>query len=497
MKDLLKYLLVCLVSIFSLNSCREDGDWGNNNEGIFGFTIERDTDYIEKAVGEINQLKFNIKTKYDFASVPMKIKYTTSLDGVLKLDGKILEANKEYVLASAENILEYVGNEAGSHQLKISVKNDKGNSAVEEYDLKYGVSDFVHTFTGGNGTIYQNEEELYVMKIASSNKNTNKDYQIKFNSYAGNIKLDEMKVEINKWYDIINIDRFIVSLKNSKYGQSKLTYTIKNKTVSRDYEIQQTITKKEIQISDISINFEDIVIGNSLQISGIIKKMPITNNTQVEYKTWISTSSNGDLSGISTTNNIYMPYDLGVNNVFDLKFKTIKEGKYKYNIQFRDENGNETEVKSFDINVEDKLKFVYEPTFKVHIEELFIRGALSSYFFREYIRDLHLKSNGDGRIMKVEYKLSFVRTQVDTKIKDTVSFTFEDTYPQGITEIHFPSQRVAVSSNHDIDWVLTVPSSRAGLKFDNGQFEIKVTMNDGKIHKKVVSTPIEVKQKFS
>ena len=42
-------IILSLFSILLCNACREDGDWGNDNEGQFGFTIERDNNFIEQS----------------------------------------------------------------------------------------------------------------------------------------------------------------------------------------------------------------------------------------------------------------------------------------------------------------------------------------------------------------------------------------------------------------------------------------------------------------
>ena len=54
-------LLIAFISLSFFNSCRDDGDWENgNNTGQFGFTIERDNNFIERGIGETNNLKFDI-----------------------------------------------------------------------------------------------------------------------------------------------------------------------------------------------------------------------------------------------------------------------------------------------------------------------------------------------------------------------------------------------------------------------------------------------------
>lgn len=110
----------CFFSLtLTLNSCEDDGDWDDITGGQFGFTIERDDYFIEKSVGEANQMKYNVVTNYDFATVPMKIKYTSSLNGTLKLGAVNLQPNTEYTLTNKENILTYVGNVAGTHDVKL------------------------------------------------------------------------------------------------------------------------------------------------------------------------------------------------------------------------------------------------------------------------------------------------------------------------------------------------------------------------------------------
>ena len=65
----MKNIFVLFIALFSLtlfNSCRDDGDeWKEN--GQFAFTIERDNNFIEKAVGEVNSFKFNVNPTYNYS----------------------------------------------------------------------------------------------------------------------------------------------------------------------------------------------------------------------------------------------------------------------------------------------------------------------------------------------------------------------------------------------------------------------------------------------
>lgn len=349
MKNIFFILLTCF-SIFSLNSCREDGEWGNENGGQFGFTIERDATFIEKAVGETNQLKFNIKPSYDFASIKTSFKFTTNLNGTLKLNGETLVVNQEYTFESKDNIFEYVGNVVGSHNLKISVKNEKGASKEEEFELKYTLSEFSHTFTGGTTPIYQSEETSYLMKIIPSSGQPNTGYKIKFDSYDGQIKLNGVAVTLGTTYDITNIDSFTTSLKTNVAGIKTLKYSISNSTLSKEYSLQQEVLPHTIVLSGFSISKTTAGLDENLIINGIVTKTPASSNN-IQYKTWISQGTNGQINGIENTNNIYKPFVLSSNHLFNLAVKTKEVGDYVYNVQFKDEFGNESEVITFNISV--------------------------------------------------------------------------------------------------------------------------------------------------
>lgn len=348
-------LIIALCSLsFIINSCREDGDeWADG--GQFSYTIERDQNFIEKSVGESNQFTFNVKPSYDYSAIPMTFKFTTSLNGVLKLNGQNLTANQEYPLTNQENIFEYVGNVTGSHEVKIITKNSKNVSKEEMFTFPYGTSEFAHTFTGGTGTIYQADPTNYSMKITPNAGQPTTGYQIRFNSYTGEIKLNGVAVTTGQFYPLPNIDNFNVILSTNQVGQGALTYSIKNATVTKDYEIQQTITKREILVESMNISGTTVFPNTAMSLIGVVKKSPITPNTSVQYKTWISSASNNNMAGIQNTNNVYTPYALGANGSFTNNFNAVDVGTYTYNIQFKDEFGNESEIKSYTVKVENAL----------------------------------------------------------------------------------------------------------------------------------------------
>ena len=402
------FIFLSFICALSLNSCREDGDWGNDNGGQFGFTIERDATFIEKAVGESNQLKFNIKPSFDFASIKTSFKFTTNLNGTLKLNGQTLVANQEYNFTSKENIFEYVGNVAGNHELKISVKNEKGASKEEDFTLPYSISEFTHTYTGGTGDINQGDEVQYLMKVVAGSGQPSTGYAIKFNSYSGEVKYNGVPVTLGTWYNIVNLDSFTTSLKTNTAGQGKLNYSIKNSTITKEYEIQQNVIARKITIESMNFSPADISINTQIALSGIIVKSPANPNTTIQYKTWISAASNSNMNGIQSTNNTYTNYALGTNGGFLINVTALAAGTYTYNVQAKDEFGNESAVKSFDIIVTQPIYFDSNVTQQGNIT-IQISPPVGGWkvFQQNFSRKFKLIAGGSAKITAVQYELNY------------------------------------------------------------------------------------------
>lgn len=407
MKNLF-YLIIAFFSLtFTLNSCAEDGDWDDMSGGQFGFKIERDDYFIEKSVGEANQLKFNVVSNYDFASVPMKIKFTSSLNGTLQLGAVNLQPNTEYTLTNKDNFLTYVGNVAGTHEVKITATNEKGVSKEEVFSLKYGVSEFTHTYTGGTADIYQGDETPYLMKIVPSSGQPTTGYEIKFNSYNGNIKLNGVAVQTGQFYPLPSIDNFTVILSTNQVGQGALDYTIKNATVQSNYNIQQTIIARKIVIESMNINALNVLPNSQMSLIGVIKKTPVTTNTTIKYKTWISASSNNNTNGIQNTNNAYTPFALGANGAFSINFNASQTGNYTYNIQVQDEYGNESDVKSFNVVVAPEVTFVGALAMEVDYRYTIQAFADIKTYLKGFKRSFKAVAGGNTTIVKIEYNLTF------------------------------------------------------------------------------------------
>ena len=393
-------LLMAFISLNFINSCREDGDWEKANES-FSYTVERDKNFIEKGVGEANQLTFNINPNYNFSKIETSFKFVTSLNGVLKLNGQVLTANQEYTFENEKNVFEYTGNVSGTHDLTISTKNSKGYSVEEKFALPYGVSEFTHTFNGGTAPIYQGDETQYLMKVVAGAGQPNTGYQIKFNSYSGTIKFNGVPANVDTWYPINNIDSFTTSLTTNTGGQGKLTYSIKNSTVSKDYEIQQTILPRTIVIESLNISALNVLPNTQMSLIGVIKKSPVTTNTTIQYKTWISSASNNNVAGIQTTNNAYTPYALGSNGNLQLSFNALEVGNYTLNFQAKDEFGNESEVKSFNITVEPQIQFIGGGGGEIGIR------LNNQIYFKTFKRTFKVQSGGSSVITAIKYTVDF------------------------------------------------------------------------------------------
>lgn len=402
------YIIIAFFSLsFMIQSCSEDGEWDNVNGGQFGFTIERDSYFIEKSVGEANQLKFNVIPNYDFSSIPMKVKFTSSLNGVMTLNGQNLQQNVEYNLSNKENIFKYVGNVQGSHQISIIATNDKGFSKEEKFTLEYGISEFTHTFTGGTADIYQGDETPYLMKIVPNSGQPSTGFEIKFNSYSGNIKLNGVAVQAGQFYPLPNIDNFTVALITNQIGQGALDYTIKNATVSKNYNIQQTVIARKIVIESMNINALNVLPSSQMSMIGVIKKTPITGNTTIKYKTWISASSNNNINGIQTTNNVYTSYALGANGAFNINFNAIEQGSYTLNIQVQDEYGNESAAQTFNVVVAPEISFVGALAMKIDFRYTTNGFGDVRTYLKEFNRSFKAVAGGNSTITKIEYQISF------------------------------------------------------------------------------------------
>lgn len=380
-------LLVLLGLVFLLPSCNKDGDWSNtNNEDIYGFAIERDVEFAEKALKEVTHIMFNIKANYDFDKIPMKFKvFYKSGAGTLTLNGVVIENNSTYKLKKKDNIFEYVGTKEGKNSFVITVTNDKNVSKEEEFNINYAITDFSVESkpVNPNQTVWQGDEYSYMVKIEPSNPNkpTN-DYQIMFDVYDGNIKIEGREVEKRVWHRITgDIGNIGVTMSTNTHGNAILRFKIKNNTTERDgFNITQKIEQRIIEVKNLSISDTSFVINSrDHKIWGNIIKTP-QNNNKIFYKTWLKAPA-GYTGGIDVVKE-YQEYALADNGDFNIKFNITDKatiGTYSFLIQFKDEYDNESVVKEFQFKITGgNLVWIQEPTMFVRFER-WEAGAFKQY----------------------------------------------------------------------------------------------------------------------
>lgn len=354
-------LFALLGLVFPLPSCDKDGDWSNaKNEDIYGFAIERDVEFAEKALKEVTPIMFNVKANYDFDKIPMKFKVLyMSGAGTLTLNGVVIENNSTYKLKKKDNTFEYVGTKEGKNSFVITATNDKNVSKEEEFNINYAVTDFSVESkpVNQNQTIWQGDEYSYNIKIEprNSSKPAN-DYHIMFEVYDGDIKLESRNVQKGVWYKITgDIGNIGVTMKTNTSGNAILRFKIKNNTTERDgFSITQKIEQRRVEFKNLSISDTSFVKGSDkdYKIWGNIIKTPKTNNNRIFYKAWLNAPA--DYTGGIDEVKEYQEYALTENGGFNMNFNVTNKatiGTYSFFIQFKDEYGNESEVKTFDFKV--------------------------------------------------------------------------------------------------------------------------------------------------
>lgn len=416
-KSLLVMLLIVLVT-----SCSKDKEISKLQ---WDFKVESKQDsIITKDKGETTFLTYIIKRDYEKgAQVFYRLKSSHKLSEFLSNDGNntTLEKDKTYPLNSDTLKIKYTGNEEGNHLVSVIFTNDKGKIVSKGASITYKSNNFNASIrkVTVQDVIYQGDEIDYEMVIQPTNEISD-NYKIIFNSYPGQIYLyDEDAIEIGKEYEIRNIKKTIFRLQTAIAGENTLTYTIKNNTTSHNFEYKQNVSNRGITIDNLYFTQDNVIINTDFTLVGIVKNNPQHLNA-FHYKTWIS---NVNERGIETTNNAYTNGTMQfTNGNVNLKFKALKVGDYKFNIQFKDLFGNESEVKTFDLKVNPELHFVNTPTF--NIKRTFLStpwNQWNSSFHGIEIRDINFEVTEPLVKMKIYYKIS-LRISNDTysEIQDLI-----------------------------------------------------------------------------
>ena len=190
---------------------------------------------------------------------------------------------------------------------------------------------------------------------------------------------------------------------------------------------------RTIVIESLNISALNVLPNTQMSLIGVIKKSPVTTNTTIQYKTWISSASNNNVAGIQTTNNAYTPYALGSNGNLQLSFNALEVGNYTLNFQAKDEFGNESEVKSFNIVVEKSVQFVGALTGKVNFGYKIIGSSIKGYLLN-FDRTFRAQTGGTNSINKVIYTVKF------THINQNFTYNFDETFTGAPKFVEFQAQ---------------------------------------------------------
>jgi lipoprotein len=364
MKKLLLFAVIAIVA-FSLGivGCSKDKE---QDPIQWKFNVTAKTEKIETGLGtnDIVPLEFLVNKEYESgATITYSIISDKTNFNLTDREGNELAQNRKYELVGTSLKINYKGLEQGLHTIKVIFENDKKVSITKIITLNFVNYDFEYKITTAKkGEIYQAEEVLYNLEISNKNINAG-DYEIKFTSYddadpnleKSVITFNSQKVEINKWYKISNLSNSEITIKSFYSGEKNLSYSIKNKNIVRNLILQQTVNKRGIVVTTSDVSKTNISkIGEQFKLKALLNKTPNKLSNKIYYKTWITISPEAPDEGITTTNNEYKEYSLTDEGYFEILLEAKKGGIYKYNIQFKDEWGNESLTTTKNITVDNK-----------------------------------------------------------------------------------------------------------------------------------------------
>ena len=374
MKKTIFLIAMALIAIVAIR-CKEEAEIP-----ALKFEINASTDetLTERGVNDNAVINFEFKADYDYATAPLSFKIDYDKQGILKLGNEELTKDTTYNLDKPELSLSYVGKEEGKHTIKVYFFNDKGIHILKEIEIPYAKYNFAVAVTGDE-TVYQGETKEYKLTITPENATVKDNYKIKFISYDENdpalqksyVAFNGIKIDYNKAYEIADITKEQkINLKSFHSGAKKLIYIIINSSSEKQEKISQEVKAAEIAVKDLNFNkLTTNTLDDNLQLRGFITKVPALSNKTIFYRTWIVDVPNEQKEGVENTDNTYKDFTLPNNNEFVINVKVKKYGTYKYMLQFKDEFGNETEPRSFEIKAIDK-NFEIEQKVNTNLENV-------------------------------------------------------------------------------------------------------------------------------
>lgn len=281
---------------------------------------------------------------------------------------------------------------------------------------------------------------------------TEEEYQIQFLSFDSSdmylekskIRFNNADIQLNKWYPANKNTINKIILSPFHFGNKKLKYQIKNSLYTKDKELDLNVKKTVISIQNLSIRYHKegvVYINEPFSIGGKIEKT-FPDNKKMEYKTWVS---QGDVNKINSVTNSYREIDFsGRDNVFSSNFSISEVGHYILNIQFKDEFGNESEIRTFPINAVSKLEIEEaEANYIINVSfNKYCDGEETDrcQYYIEGQRDFHLKikaKSGTGNLLnKAEVNFNgfdFSGFNIIPKTEKTENISLKDSIDKKIT----------------------------------------------------------------
>ena len=297
------------------------------------------------------------------------------------------------------------GTESQSYEFTIKVTNNDFN--IEQKTN----TNLDNIFQGGSVDVdVEVKEEL----------STSEEYQIQFTSFDPNdvylektkVKFNSLDIQLNKWYPVNKGSINKIILNPYYFGDKKLIYQIKNSTYTKQKELELNVKKTTISLQNLSLRYSDnIYINEPFKLMGKVEKT-YPEHKNVEFKTWLSLGDSNDFNQVTNSYRKYNFQEEG-ENIFSSDYNISKVGNYTLNIQFKDEFGNESEVKTFHINVLSRLeietfgnaiyKVVIDDTFN---NDLFFTGD-NTYEYSDininiYTPQMKIKAGSGNYLFKVK-----------------------------------------------------------------------------------------------
>lgn len=206
------------------------------------------------------EIPFDIECDYDMSQTKFEFSFLQgTLKGDLSLNGVELKEVRKYELKDKKNILKFTGKFDGQHQLSLEIFNDKGKKVEKELYINLGVADYsnfdMELMTKPEGALYQGVEHQYKFRLKPELEYL-KGYKIMFNSYNGFVSLEDNGVELNKFYNIKDINNINIGLKTVMSGKVDLNYTVAADNVEKKFTFSQEIQKNSIELIFESVESE-------------------------------------------------------------------------------------------------------------------------------------------------------------------------------------------------------------------------------------------------